>query len=136
MGWCSVTAASRRVKVESKLEVTLRDPGLNTKDLIVWWRLSSSGMSSTNDHHHPLETVPTIDVRQPQGRIPNTPLAASTVSFSLGCIFALGLLSFTYSPSRIPYQLGFYLASWAFFHWAEFSVTAGWNREKCSVDCT
>jgi hypothetical protein len=27
------------------------------------------------------------------------------------------------------------MASWALFHWAEFAVTAGWNLEKCSVDC-
>ena len=27
------------------------------------------------------------------------------------------------------------MASWAVFHWAEFAVTAGWNLEKCSVDC-
>jgi len=32
------------------------------------------------------------------------------------------------------YQFGFYLAAWSAFHWAEFAVTAGWNKEKCSVD--
>lgn len=31
-------------------------------------------------------------------------------------------------------QLGFFLAAWSAFHWGEFAVTAGWNREKCSVD--
>jgi len=26
------------------------------------------------------------------------------------------------------------VASWSAFHWGEFAVTAGWNREKVSVD--
>jgi protein-S-isoprenylcysteine O-methyltransferase len=32
-------------------------------------------------------------------------------------------------------QLGFFIAAWSGFHWGEFAVTAGWNLEKCSVDC-
>ncbi|KZV76142.1 protein-s-isoprenylcysteine O-methyltransferase [Peniophora sp. CONT] len=81
-----------------------------------------------------LETTPRTDVKQPTARIPNTPLAASTVSFLLGSVFALGTIGFLTSPLWMPYQLGFYLASWAVFHWGEFAVTAGWNREKCSID--
>ncbi|KAF7793667.1 hypothetical protein EIP86_004782 [Pleurotus ostreatoroseus] len=82
-----------------------------------------------------LETQP-VDV-VPLGRIPNTPLAASTISFLLGCIFSLSLYTFISGGGSYwwsTYQLGFYLASWSAFHWGEFAVTAGWNREKCSVD--
>jgi hypothetical protein len=88
---------------------------------------------------NPLSTIPTDRVHQPRGNIPNTPLAASTISFLLGSIFspaflafiagALGILPWSY------YQLGFFIAGWAGFHWGEFAVTAGWNLEKCSVDC-
>ncbi|VDB85438.1 unnamed protein product [Peniophora sp. CBMAI 1063] len=81
-----------------------------------------------------LETTPRMDVKQPTARIPNTPLAASTVSFLLGSVFMSGAIGFLSSPAWMPYQLGFYLASWALFHWGEFAVTAGWNREKCSID--
>lgn len=85
-----------------------------------------------------LETVPISSITQPHGNIPNTPLAASTISFLLGSIFSLafaiflsgGLVSTWWST----YQLGFFVAAWAAFHWGEFAVTAGWNREKCSVD--
>jgi protein-S-isoprenylcysteine O-methyltransferase len=37
--------------------------------------------------------------------------------------------------SFATYQLGFFVASWSAFHWGEFAVTAGWNRQKVSVDC-
>ncbi|KAJ3552196.1 hypothetical protein NM688_g4279 [Phlebia brevispora] len=82
-----------------------------------------------------LETTPAEAV--PHGRIPNTPLAASTISFLLGCLFSLSL--YTYLSGGLgywwsTYQLGFYLAAWSAFHWGEFAVTAGWNREKCSID--
>jgi protein-S-isoprenylcysteine O-methyltransferase len=86
----------------------------------------------------PLETVPK-NIVPPHHRIPNTPLAASTISFLLGSTFALSLLTFL--VGGIPqfwwatWELGFFSASWAAFHWLEFAVTAGWNREKCSVDC-
>ena len=33
------------------------------------------------------------------------------------------------------YQLGFFAGAWALFHYMEFAVTAGWNRERCSIDC-
>jgi protein-S-isoprenylcysteine O-methyltransferase len=86
----------------------------------------------------PLETVPAVTAKQPHGTIPNTPLAVSTISFFLGSIFALGfsvflsggLSSFWFAT----YQLAFFVASWSAFHWGEFAVTAGWNRDKVSVD--
>jgi hypothetical protein len=92
-------------------------------------------MSASSSHNRALETVPIAAVREPNGRIPNTPLAASTISFLLGCGFSAGIVAFITQPSWMPYQLAFFLASWAAFHWGEFAVTAGWNREKCSVDC-
>ncbi|OJA13807.1 hypothetical protein AZE42_00517 [Rhizopogon vesiculosus] len=83
-----------------------------------------------------LETIPVN--HQPHGNIPNTPLAASTISFLLGCLFSLSLTLFiTGGISEhwwATYQLAFFLAAWSAFHWGEFAVTAGWNRDKCSVD--
>lgn len=88
---------------------------------------------------NPLETVPVDAAHQPRGLIPNTPLSVSLVSFLLGSLFSFGLfLLVTYGYGRYwwtTYQLGFFLAVWSAFHWGEFAVTAGWNREKCSVDC-
>lgn len=85
---------------------------------------------------HPLDTIP-VDL-EPHGNIPNTPLAASTISFLLGAVFSLGTALFLCGGLAYPlwatYQLGFFLAAWSTFHWSEFAVTAGWNREKCSVD--
>jgi protein-S-isoprenylcysteine O-methyltransferase len=86
---------------------------------------------------NPLSTVPTT-AAQPHGKIPNTPLAASTISFILGSVFTIGLFTFLHGGFGhwwSTYQLGFFVASWAAFHWGEFAVTAGWNLEKCSVDC-
>jgi len=84
----------------------------------------------------PLETIPVA--QEPHGRIPNTPLAASTISFLLGILFCLGMFTFLCGGFDVHWwstqQLGFYLAAWSAFHWGEFAVTAGWNREKCSVD--
>lgn len=88
---------------------------------------------------HALDTVPANPGLRPRGKIPNTPLAASTISFVLGSLFTLG--SITFASGGIDrfwwstYQLGFYIAAWAAFHWGEFAVTAGWNRDKCSIDC-
>jgi protein-S-isoprenylcysteine O-methyltransferase len=88
----------------------------------------------------PLETIPGLKSAKHDGGIPNTPLAVSTISFLLGSIFALGFLTFLSGSFRnfwfTTYQLGFFVASWSVFHWGEFAVTAGWNREKVSVDCT
>ncbi|RDB22814.1 Protein-S-isoprenylcysteine O-methyltransferase [Hypsizygus marmoreus] len=86
---------------------------------------------------HPLQTIPKAK-GAPGGKIPNTLLAVSTIAFLLGGLFSLGTLTFvvggfdTYWWSTA--QLGFFVAAWAGFHWAEFAVTAGWNFEKCSVD--
>ncbi|KAJ7276505.1 Isoprenylcysteine carboxyl methyltransferase family-domain-containing protein [Mycena haematopus] len=70
------------------------------------------------------------------GRIPNTPLFASLISFLLGAVFALGLSTALAlgRPWWATYQLGVFFAAWAAFHWGEYAVTAGWNLEKCSVD--
>lgn len=87
----------------------------------------------------PLETVPDRAKARPSGTIPNTPLAVSTISFLLGTTFALGSLTFLcgdlYGFWFATHQVGFFVASWSAFHWGEFAVTAGWNREKVSVDC-
>ena len=86
---------------------------------------------------HPLETIPITHLTH--GKIPNTPLASSTIAFLLGGLFALGTCTFLFETSFpywwMTYQLGYFIAAWAFFHWGEFAVTAGWNYEKCSVDC-
>ena len=88
---------------------------------------------------NPLTTVPMNEIHKPHGNIPNTPLAASTISFLLGCVFSPALLAFLSgvlgNSTWSYYQLGFFLAAWSGFHWGEFAVTAGWNLEKCSVDC-
>ncbi|KAF8812545.1 ICMT-domain-containing protein [Phlegmacium glaucopus] len=85
---------------------------------------------------NPLETNPITHL--PHGKIPNTPLASSTIAFLLGGLFALGMYTFLFEIHFacwwMTYQLGYFIAAWAFFHWAEFAVTAGWNYEKCSVD--
>ncbi|KAF8640078.1 hypothetical protein AX17_001318 [Amanita inopinata Kibby_2008] len=86
--------------------------------------------------NHPLQTIPATN--EPHGDIPNTPLSVATIAFLLGILFALGALTFIVGGFTFTwwttYQLGFFIASWAAFHWAEFAVTAGWNLEKCSVD--
>lgn len=85
---------------------------------------------------NPLATIPITKAR---GNIPNTPLAVSTIAFLLGSVFSIAALAFVIGgfPSLwwATYQLGFFVAAWAAFHWGEFAVTAGWNFEKCSVDC-
>jgi protein-S-isoprenylcysteine O-methyltransferase len=87
---------------------------------------------------HPLSTIPQRTT-VPHGNIPNTPVVVSTISFVLGCIFSLGFVTFLAGGLNCywwtTYQLGFFVAAWSAFHWAEFAVTAGWNLEKCSVDC-
>ncbi|KAJ7094659.1 Isoprenylcysteine carboxyl methyltransferase family-domain-containing protein [Mycena belliarum] len=84
---------------------------------------------------HPLKAPPPPKYN---GRIPNTPLAASLLSFLLGGTFALGALTFVVGGFETcwwaTYQLGFFAAAWSAFHWGEYAVTAGWNFEKCSVD--
>lgn len=89
--------------------------------------------------NNPLNTIPQNKAYAPHGSIPNTPLAASTISFLLGITFSPALISFILGAlglvSTPYYQLGFFVATWTAFHWGEFAVTAGWNLEKCSVDC-
>ncbi|KAJ7180209.1 Isoprenylcysteine carboxyl methyltransferase family-domain-containing protein [Mycena crocata] len=116
-------------------------------------------MSAPNAHdpngepfpRHPLQTPP--PPKPHTGRIPNTPLAASLLSFLLGAVCALGAATFFIalkdfvgavyaSGSAQPgfaaagrwWPLGFFAAAWSAFHWGEYAVTAGWNFEKCSVD--
>ncbi|KIP12902.1 hypothetical protein PHLGIDRAFT_60971 [Phlebiopsis gigantea 11061_1 CR5-6] len=84
-----------------------------------------------------LETNPIPTAIKSDTYIPNTPLAASIISFLLGSVFVFGFslwISGGYGYWWAKPQLGFYLAAYSAFHWAEFAVTAGWNREKCSVD--
>ena len=89
---------------------------------------------------NPLEFKADNPKGQHGGNIPNTPLAASLVSFLLGGVFFFGL-SLVASGGYGGYwwwstwQLGFFISAWSAFHWAEFAVTAGWNRERCNVDC-
>ncbi|KAH8105905.1 ICMT-domain-containing protein [Cristinia sonorae] len=83
--------------------------------------------------------VPNASARAPgSGKIPNTPLSVSTISFLLGILFSGGMVMFLSGGIQQHWwttaQLGFFLAAWSAFHWGEFAVTAGWNREKCSVD--
>lgn len=74
-----------------------------------------------------------------RGSLPNTPLAVVTVAFLLGGLCSVSFLTFAAGGLKIywwsTYQLGFFLTVWSFFHWAEFAVTAGWNLEKCNIDC-
>ncbi|KAG8743989.1 hypothetical protein FRC10_011063 [Ceratobasidium sp. 414] len=87
---------------------------------------------------NPLETVPIAAHDSPRDNIPNTPLSVATISACLGILFTLGsglFLSGGITGSWwATYQIGFFVAAWAAFHWGEFAVTAGWNREKLSVD--
>ena len=88
--------------------------------------------------NHPLGTVPRTRPYPTGGTLPNTPLTASTISFILGWAFSLGVLTFWrggFGSWWNSYQLGFFVAAWSGFHWGEFAVTAGWNLEKCSVEC-
>ena len=85
-----------------------------------------------------LETVPIPSAFKGDGFIPNTPLAASTISFLLGSVFTVGVSIVVSGGCDYWWctcQIGFFFAAWSAFHWGEFAVTAGWNREKCSVDC-
>lgn len=86
---------------------------------------------------NPLETNPVTNI--PHGNIPNTPLASAIIAFLLGgtCVFGLytAINDISATARWLTYQLGFFIASWSFFHWAEFATTAGWNFEKCSIDC-
>jgi protein-S-isoprenylcysteine O-methyltransferase len=99
--------------------------------------LRNGDQQHVNFQANALETNPLTNI--PHGNIPNTPLASSTISFLLGSAFIFGIFSAVSDIQNtarfLTYQLGSFIAAWAFFHWAEFAVTAGWNFEKCSVDC-
>ncbi|KAK7695920.1 hypothetical protein QCA50_000559 [Cerrena zonata] len=86
----------------------------------------------------PLEMKPVSGGVVHSSRIPNSPLSVAAVSFILGTVFSFGLVLCFFGGSWgfwwSQYQLGIYISSWAAFHWGEFAVTAGWNREKVSVD--
>lgn len=87
----------------------------------------------------PLEMKPVSGGVSHSSRIPNSPLSVATISFILGTVFSFGVVLCFFGSSWgfwwSRYQLGLYISSWALFHWGEFAVTAGWNREKVSVDC-
>ncbi|KAI0081712.1 ICMT-domain-containing protein [Panus rudis PR-1116 ss-1] len=87
---------------------------------------------------NPLELRPVKVGYTPKSYIPNTPLSVATISFILGITFSFGIavcfLGHTWNLWWSQWPLGVYIAAWATFHWGEFAVTAGWNREKCSVD--
>lgn len=104
------------------------------------FRVRAEVTGADEDRHHPLELKPIKVGNPPPSRIPNTPLSVATISFLLGTVFAFGLtvcfLGESWGLWWSRYQLGIYIAAWAVFHWGEFAVTAGWNLEKCSVDCT
>lgn len=98
-----------------------------------------------------LETVPTAATVYDDCFPPNTPLAVATTAFILGSLFSLGSWFVLSNSGLIPailqakwhalafnqpdVQLSFFMLAWSFFHWAEFAVTAGWNREKLSTHC-
>ncbi|TFK91472.1 protein-s-isoprenylcysteine O-methyltransferase [Polyporus arcularius HHB13444] len=95
-------------------------------------------MATDTIQSHPLNTVPKDASHLPRGVIPNTPLSVATISFLLGSLFLFGVLLFVTNGFGLywwsTYQLGYFLAAWSAFHWGEFAVAAGWNRDKCSVD--
>lgn len=116
---------------------------------------TSSSQSSSNGPGRPMKAfdlTPTVSGTQPHGTIPNTVGAVSLISFLLGGLFFVSFSLFSsqcgevfldsrglQTPGRSWWwttpQLCFFLAAWSGFHWGEFIVTAGWNREKCTVDC-
>ena len=84
-----------------------------------------------------VETIPSSREHEAHGTIPNTPFAASVISFTLGSFFVAGFLACIINGTwwwATP-QLGFFIMALAAFHEGEFLATAGWNRPKCSVDC-
>lgn len=90
--------------------------------------------SATVPANDPLNTRPADPIAHPQGTLPNTMLVVSSIAFALGTIFALGAATVALGWPSAWYELGFFVAAWAAFHFGEFAVTAGWNRDKLSVD--
>lgn len=83
----------------------------------------------------PLNTAPKSPTAFAHGSIPNTMLTVASIAFGLGIISALGLTAALLTWPSSWYQLSFMVAAWSTFHFLEFAVTAGWNRDKLSVDC-
>lgn len=104
-------------------------------------RLSQRAKANLKDNRlkNPLEMNDVNPGHYYGGKLPNTPLVVSMISFLLGGVCLLGFSIFVSGgyPGHwwTTWQLGFFIQSWAFFHWAEFAVTAGWNRARCNVDC-
>jgi len=87
------------------------------------------------------QVTPPVRARTPPlfgGRMPNTLVAVSTISFLLGGLCSLGGLTYIVGGFKgawwATYQLGFFAVAWSVFHFAEFAVTAGWNTARVSVD--
>ncbi|KLO18088.1 protein-s-isoprenylcysteine O-methyltransferase [Schizopora paradoxa] len=101
-------------------------------------RLAQRAKAKDSRPQNPLEMNDVNPGQHYGGKLPNTPLAVSTISFLLGGVCLLGFSLFVTGGSHdhwwTTWQLGFFVQSWAFFHWAEFAVTAGWNRGRCNVD--
>lgn len=80
-----------------------------------------------------------LDVKNLRGSLPNTLLAVVIIAFFLGGIFCVSFLTVAFGNFEkywwFTRQLAFFLCAWSLFHWAEFAVTAGWNLERCNVDC-
>jgi protein-S-isoprenylcysteine O-methyltransferase len=94
-------------------------------------------LSQRAANNHPLHME--SKAAEVRGGLPNTPCAVASVAFALGSLWGVSLLTFLVGGFEkywwSTYQLAFFFAAWAFFHWAEFAVTAGWNFEKCNIDC-
>jgi len=90
-------------------------------------------ITTTNSLH--LES----DVKNLRGSLPNTLLAIVIIAFFLGGVFCISFLTVAFGNFEKYWwctrQLAFFLCAWSLFHWAEFAVTAGWNLERCNVDC-
>lgn len=103
-------------------------------------RLSQRAKAKDSDNRlqYPLEMNDVNPGSYYGGKLPNTPLVVSIISFLLGGVCLLGFSLFVTGGHAglwwSTWQFGFFVQSWAFFHWAEFAVTAGWNRARCNVD--
>ncbi|KAH7105668.1 ICMT-domain-containing protein [Auriculariales sp. MPI-PUGE-AT-0066] len=93
-----------------------------------------AAMSAAKQASDALNITPASPANQPHGDIPNTMLVVVSIAFALGAIFATSVIAIAVTYPGILYQLSFVAAAWSFFHFMEFAVTAGWNREKLSVD--
>jgi len=117
--------------------------------------------SPTDTPSHPVSAKP-LPVEFPLTSFASTPHNVACIAFVLGGIWSIGsllVLANLFSPSNSNWfvwtknvgsvelplqgwktslsspQLGFYLASWSFFHLMEFVVTSMYNPGKLSVSC-